>query len=299
MTSPESEMTAVLETTDQKIKESCSLVLAATGIDHNTKTLDDKFIITVNHHDAQRAKYHLDCYTEENLNWPPPSVNIRETESSAQPPTLLIIGALALFYGVTGPWSTHSEWFRLGAGDATAILESGQYYRLVTALTLHADITHLMGNCFLGGFVLHFLFRSTGTGLGVFATLVAATLGNYINVAAHGGDHHFVGFSTAVFSCIGILAMLSYSINRRFSGYHFLMPFMAGAAMLAMTGSSGERTDLGAHFFGLLCGFGIGGLLILPVMIKVRSSTKLQLILLAISAITIYQSWQQAFFKVY
>ena len=45
------------------------------------------------------------------------------------------------------------------AGDSAAILNNFQLYRLVTALTLHADIVHLLGNCFLGGFLLHFFFH--------------------------------------------------------------------------------------------------------------------------------------------
>jgi membrane associated rhomboid family serine protease len=77
----------------------------------------------------------------------------------------------------------------------------------------------------------------------------------------HGATHQFVGFSTAVFAVIGMLAVLSHQQRSKFTGSHFLIPIMAGAALLAALGSSGERTDLGAHFFGLLCGLLSGYLL--------------------------------------
>ena len=58
-----------------------------------------------------------------------------------------------------------------------------------------------------------------------------------------------------------MLAILTHQGRRKITGYHFLIPFMAGTALLAALGSSGEHTDLGAHLFGLLCGLAFGQLL--------------------------------------
>jgi len=64
-----------------------------------------------------------------------------------------------------------------------------------------------------------------------------------------------------VFAVIGMLAVLTHRNRKKITGSHFLIPFMAGAALLAALGSSGERTDLGAHLFGLACGLAFGQLL--------------------------------------
>ena len=69
---------------------------------------------------------------------------------------------------------------------------------------------------------------------------------------------------------------------------------MAGAALLAMIGSSGERTDLGGHLFGLLCGFGAGWLLGRPLLLKLREVMWLQGVLFALSCVIIYLCWQFA-----
>ena len=123
--------------------------------------------------------------------------------------------------------------------------------------------------------------------------LLTAGLGNYINVALHGEEHLFVGFSTAVFAVIGMLSMLG-PHNRVSKRYVRIIPFMAGAALLAMIGSSGERTDLGAHLFGLCCGFASGWILGRPLFLRLRRSMWLQTFLFLLSIAVIVLSWRAA-----
>ncbi len=156
MTANDNSDIIVLETDNNDQLSSCSLVLSAVNITHTISSLNGKSIILVSAEHEKEAIYQLDSYFAENKNWPPVKDFTEQNNSVIQPPTLLVIGALMLFYRVTGPWSQKSSWFQFGAGDATAILRDGEYYRLITALTLHADVTHLRGNCFLGGFLIHF-----------------------------------------------------------------------------------------------------------------------------------------------
>jgi membrane associated rhomboid family serine protease len=166
----------------------------------------------------------------------------------------------------------------------------------MTGLTLHADLVHLLGNCFLGGFLLHFYFLLLGNGLGLFALLTSAILANYINVLAHGPGHHSVGFSTAIFAVIGILCALNYRHYRFTRPERLLLPIMAGAAMLAMLGSGDEtgRTDLGAHLFGLLTGLCAGTFLGLERIFGLRHNAGLQLILSLLSLAVILLGWEIA-----
>lgn len=244
--------------------------------------------------DAPEAGSQLRAYLTENVNWPPqPPENVNTFTPLLQPPTLLLIGSMILLYTVSGPWSDHSIWFSRGAGDAQAILEQHQYYRLLTALSLHADVVHLLGNCLFGGFLFHFFCKLTGNGLGLFSMLLTATVANFINVVLHGNAHLFVGFSTAVFAIIGMLAMISRG-HQSSKRYLKILPFMAGAALLAMIGSSGERTDLGAHFFGLCCGLLSGWILGSPLFIRLRESFLLQSILFILALLTIVSAWRTA-----
>ena len=284
----------VLATRDEQDIMACSLVLSSVGISHRVGSSSENIFLQVSAPDLHAAHFQIQSYRDENRNWPPKAdTSVKNFEPFLQPPTLLLVGALALFFSVTGPWSAHSNWFIQGAGDAARILQQHEYYRLVTALTLHADTVHLLGNCLFGGFLFHFFCRLTGNGLGLFSMLLTASLGNYINVCLHGDEHLFIGFSTAVFAIIGMLAMLGRH-GRVSKHYIRVIPFMAGAALLAMIGSSGERTDLGAHLFGLCSGFVMGWILGRPFFLRLRESIWLQTCLFLLSCAIITVSWQAA-----
>lgn len=284
----------ILRTADHDLFWTWSFVLTALQIPHQGLMKDGFFHLLVPHSLKARALKELEEYSSENSLWPRKAQHPEQAVKTLQPPALLLVGSLALFYSVTGPWDGNSLWFQLGAGNSQAILQHSQWYRLITSLTLHADIIHLLNNCILGGFLLHFFFLLVGNGLGLFSLLCTAAAGNYINVVLHGPGHIFVGFSTAIFAVIGLLSMLRYSNNSPTIGSHVFVPLMAGVALLAMLGSSGERTDLGAHFFGLLCGLLFGKVLGLRLIRRLKDSLFLQTFLFVSSLLAVLISWMLA-----
>ena len=62
--------------------------------------------------------------------------------------------------------------------------------------------------------------------------------------------------STALFACIGALSGLM--ALRQTGRREMLLPVAAGAALLAMLGTEGERTDYLAHVAGLCAGLVLG-----------------------------------------
>ena len=91
--------------------------------------------------------------------------------------------------------------FAAGQADAERIL-SGAWWRVITALTLHAHWGHLFGNAVamlvFGGAVCRWLGGGVGIGL-IFATGV---LGNLATAIYHGDAHFSVGASTATFGAL-------------------------------------------------------------------------------------------------
>ncbi len=281
----------ILQVSDPKLLNTYSLVLSAAGITHRIQFISaDHIEIYVAAGQRERALYELASYDRENRNWPPSSrpdafVPTFRAMSSA------VVGGLVFMYGLSGDWRLHSYWFQKGAGDSSAILNDHQFYRLVTSLTLHADIVHLLGNCFLGAIILHFFFHLTGNGIGLFALLFTATLATFINVMVHGPGHLFVGFSTAIFSIIGMLCTISFAMQTKRFALHFFMPMMSGLALLAFLGTGGERTDLGAHLFGFLCGLTTGNFVRLPIFTALRSSFLMQTFFGAFAIGTFFVCW--------
>ncbi len=275
--------------------DTCSLVLSSKNIAHRIERSPDGsasiFVRAEREHEAVRQ---LQAYFQENRNWPPPLIDTRVQPLSSELPALLVAALLSVFYLVTGPYQYDSSWFREGASNSTAILEQGEYFRLITALCLHADFSHLAGNVLIGGFLIHFYLQISGTGIGLLSLLAAAAAGNWINAMVHGPGHISVGFSTAVFAMIGLLAAHQMVERRQVPGFRMLVPLMGGAGLLAMLGSSGVRTDLGAHLFGLLSGLALGVCLSLLPMQRLRKSPFAQNCSLLASIFMVLTCWNLA-----
>jgi len=264
----------------------CSLVLSAMGIDH----LKTETALLVQPEDEDMATRHLQAYLEENRNWPPLPAHLQERKQIAQPPTLLMIGGLFLFFQVTGNWEPTNPWFQAGAIDSTRILEHGEWWRLFTALSLHADEMHLLGNCIIGGFMVHLLCKTIGSGTGWLLLLLAGASGNLLNIAFRNTPHHSVGFSTAVFAAIGIFTGLQLK-RRKFSPMGIIVPLGAGLSLLAFLGTEGERTDLGAHLLGFCCGIFAGLLVTATRLSEAADNHPLQRILFISAILLIVTCW--------
>ncbi|RJX19470.1 MAG: rhomboid family intramembrane serine protease [Desulfobulbus sp.] len=270
----------------------CSLVLSAVGIRHTVKMRSLELRVPAEF--AERARHHLDSYFEENRSWPERPPPAQKLGYSGNPPTLLMIGGLAVFYLVTGPWQDDVSWFARGAIDSRLILEQGEWWRLITALTLHADQVHLLGNCIIGGFIVHLLNRTVGYGLAALLLLLCGALGNFLNIAIRDTAHLSVGFSTAVFAGIGLLSGLQVLAGPLTRLRNLLVPIGAGAGLLAMLGTEGERTDLGAHLFGFLCGLVFGVLVRRLNPAGMINNAGLQEKLFSLTILAILISWSMA-----
>ena len=147
-------------------------------------------------------------------------------------------------------------WLAAGALDTLAVRLHHEWYRAVTALTLHADAAHLCGNIAFGALFLALLARGAGLGRALWLMLLGGSLGNALAVLLRREPVESIGFSTALFACVGALSglMALRGAGRR----EMLLPVAAGAGLLAMLGTEGERTDYLAHVAGLVAGLALG-----------------------------------------
>lgn len=173
-------------------------------------------------------------------------------------PSVLPLTLLLLLHLATGSWYEDNPWFERGAVHAVQIIEHHEWWRLVTGLTLHADMAHLTANLLTGGVLLLFLAATCGSGMAWLLVLLGGTGGNLLNLICRNAPHLSVGFSTAVFAMVGLLVGLQLSRHEGRRLPTLLWSLAAGFALLALLGTGGERTDLGAHLFGLLTGIPLG-----------------------------------------
>ncbi|WP_051309138.1 rhomboid family intramembrane serine protease [Desulfogranum japonicum] len=281
-----------IATGDSDELQTLSLVLSSVDVEHQILLSSGE--IQVRPDDASRAIDHLTQYYQENINWPEPETPSFPHGTHFDPVTLPIMVLLCSFFLHTGEWTQHNPWFLQGAVSRTAIIEQGQWWRLVTALTLHADIVHLTGNVLIGGYLMHELSRFLGPGTTWSIAILTGAMANWINIALRTEQHLSVGFSTIVFSCIGLFVGIQLLRRGKFTT-SLLIPLGAGVSLLALLGSGGERTDLGAHLFGLCAGI-FSGLLIRGLHIEQQAeSHKFQTVCFLCAVSLVALSWFCAF----
>ncbi|MCU0683755.1 MAG: rhomboid family intramembrane serine protease [Polyangiaceae bacterium] len=205
----------------------------------------------------ERALATVRTYEAENRDFPP----VRRKDRPLYAPSwwaLATFAALCAFFLVTGPSSGRSPFFRWGTADAELLLH-GSPWRAVTALTLHADAQHALGNALGGTLFLSAVNRRLGPGLGTLTVLGAGTAGNVLNALWYGAGHRSIGASTAVFAAVGVLVAVQSLLNRREARGWFatLGPIAGGLVLLGMLGAN-PNTDVRAHGFGFLAGVALG-----------------------------------------
>lgn len=177
----------------------------------------------------------------------------------------VVVALLLGFFLITGPLQARSFWFHYGIADSGQIL-AGALEQTVTALTLHSDAAHVVGNAVVGGVFLSAVHRRYGAGLGTFVVVTAGALGNLMNAASYGTDHRSLGASTAVMAALGVLTAAQFIRNRRerprLKAIVAWAPLAGGLALLGTFGAA-PQSDLRAHGFGFLAGVASGALVAL------------------------------------
>ena len=233
------------------------LALTARGVAHRTERTDGGWRILAPDREAGQAMAELTAYRAENRPGRSAMALPRHENRTA---TLLALTMLLAFFVLTrtnlpslGLYP--HEWDALGSAQAGRIL-GGEWWRLATALTLHADAAHVLGNVVVGALFIVPICQALGSGQGWLLVLFSGLGGNLINALVQGLGHDSIGFSTCVFGAAGILAGLRARTGAGRSSWFTAVA--AGLALLAVLGVGGERTDVGAHLFGFLTGLALG-----------------------------------------
>jgi membrane associated rhomboid family serine protease len=156
---------------------------------------------------------------------------------------------------MTGFRAANGRWFAAGECSAAKIL-AGQNWRSVTALFLHADFLHLLGNVVAMVVLGTVVCRLLGPGVGLLLIMTSGAVGNLMDAYLRTGAHTSVGASIAMFGAVGILVGVA-TMRSRVPGRRPWVTIVAGVAVLGLL-ALGEHVDVAAHFFGLQTGFGLG-----------------------------------------
>ena len=149
-----------------------------------------------------------------------------------------------------------------GAMVTGAVIENGEFYRLISATFLHADVEHLFNNMLLLALAGAIVENYTGHGFFIVLYLVSGIFGNVVSMGyelLNGLTWWSVGASGAINGIVGFVITWIY-INRKFyvrnRNVIFRLMLLAGFVVNGCFFQKGANTA--AHLGGLLAGIAFG-----------------------------------------
>ena len=184
-----------------------SLVLLSQGIVHRfLRSEEGPFEIFVVPEVEARAREQLELYSREN---PPKEENPPLPLSlSIQPAWVLLVPVVCTILDF-GNFVDRMHF--AGLSDASKVLH-GEWWRTITALTLHGDARHIASNLVSGYIVLNLMsYRIPLARMAPFLA-VASAVANFFVAFTVQSDYRALGFSTFVFAAIGSLAVIEFRL---------------------------------------------------------------------------------------
>jgi membrane associated rhomboid family serine protease len=234
-------------------------VLDAVGISAEVIHQDGWWFLVVRGGDLANSTAELDAYRQENPDRSTPRSTAVPVYGGAAAAVFVYAGVIILIFIQTAQGAFGLEWMTAGRMEAGKVM-AGEWWRTVTALTLHLDLAHISSNLVFGAVFGFLAGRVLGGGVAWLVIVLAGALGNLMNAMVQDPTHTSIGASTAVFAALGVivshalrpLASIQDTPVRRWS------PLIGGVLLLAFTGVGGERTDVVAHLTGFLAGLLVG-----------------------------------------
>lgn len=290
---PPGEWVSVFRSKFRRPCEEQALVLRAMDFEHRVTERLDGCHLLVPANSAAVAAEQLRLYQKENPGratafWPA-IPHVRGVAGA-----MIFALALLVFFSVQSSYLWGIDWTTAGAVVAGRI-RAGEWWLAVTALTLHADLPHVVGNIIFGAFFGYLAGQYLGSGLAWLAIVWLAAAGNVANALLQSPAHQSIGASTAVFAALGLVAAFVWGIARRFAiGWaRRWAPVIGAVALLTYVGTGDERTDIVAHLTGFLAG-AAGGAVLYRVVGPRQPGRVAQAIAGVIALLTVLLSWYLA-----
>jgi len=237
------------------------LVALAMGRECTVTEEPPSFVIRAGEMDVDPLRREFGIYARERAEFManPAPVETRTVRGDWEWALLWILTLLAAYHfqgedpAVTERWRNSSR----------ALFDQGEWWRPFTALFLHADMGHLLGNALFGAAFFSWVTSHLGHRTGWLLIFAGGTIGNLLSAWIHyPADYLSLGASTATFGALGILTGISTQIAWNFRVWRrpmqLLGPAIAGLILLSWLGAGETPTDVLAHALGFAAGAMLG-----------------------------------------
>lgn len=176
-----------------------------------------------------------------------------------------------------------------GRMDATAVL-AGQWWRLITATTLHADAGHLAANLSTGILLVGLAMGAYGVGGALMGLLAAGVAGNLASLVLHGPPYLSLGASGMVMGALGLLAAHTVSSRRQTSLRRMAGRGALASILLLVLFGMDPNADVLAHVGGF-AGGGLAGAALLWLPSDWWTKRWVSPVLTLLAALTVMLAW--------
>jgi membrane associated rhomboid family serine protease len=242
-------------------RSSCAeaaLVLEARGIPYEIEVSGASWVVLAATAEVPAAREELARYAAERRIPRPRAAAFPEFPGAGYGTAAFVIVLIAAAY-CAGIHAFGADWLEAGSLDARRG-GAAQWWRAVTALTLHLDQAHLLGNLLFGAVFGTLAGGAFGPGVAWSSILAAGAVADYLDMLISPSDHRAAGASTAVFAALGLLSGFSWRLRltlREQLRYRW-GPLFGGLFLLTMLGAGGERVDVLGHALGFAVGTALG-----------------------------------------
>lgn len=269
-----------------------SLALASQGIevtiDHQPDGLG--WVLIVDPAQAAAAQATLRLYRLENRDWALRR-RLRDLGIRFHGGVLVWVGVLMALHALS---AATGEGLELAGCMTHTVAATGEWWRLVTATMLHADVGHLATNVATGVVTLGLAMGRYGAGWAVLIALLAGALGNLAGLFLHPDPFRGLGASGMVMGALGLLTVLSLGVwhNPRAAWRSVMAGVAAGALLFVFLGLN-PRSDVVAHSGGYAGGV-LGGLILNGLPARLGPRTPADLIAGTAAVLLALVCWLQA-----
>ena len=240
-----------------------SLALISQGIEATIKheAAGAGWQLEVSAQDGQKAFQTLRQYHQENRGWPwHNAIPLTKAHFNWGSVAWAVLLACCFWLESVNPALKSA-----GIMDTSAVL-AGQWWRVFTAILLHADPAHLAGNLSIGILLFGLAMGRFGTGAGLLAAFLAGAAGNVASLLLNAKPFYGLGASGMVMGALGLLSAQTLrwggksgaSLKQRLAG-------VAAGIMLFTLYGLAPGTDMAAHLGGFATGLLLGvGLVFAP-----------------------------------
>ena len=247
-------VTALLEARSQAQALDWSLVLISQGIESTVlqRAEDGAWVLEVAASESPRAKESIAAYERENgtvwrheLKWTGLLFDAR---------AIIWYAALAIFWPVM---EAHLDWKDAGTVVRQSVLH-GEWWRLFTGITLHADIAHLAANVTTGIVLTGLAMGCYGFGNALLLSLLGGALGNIASLALRDDPFRSLGASGMVMASLGLLTAHSFIVARHENPALLIGRGVVAACLLVVLLGLSPKSDVIAHIGGFIAGILLG-----------------------------------------